>query len=272
MTKGWCLGLGLLALVAPVFAAQAQAGGFTGLAVGEFAYTRVPSSPKQNLFSIDTDQYTFKLAGLYTFDNPGFGIQLDTQDDFYFGKKFNLSHLWSAGGSVFFRDNKGTVGISGSYSSVDAPAAPLFKGKTSVESFGLFGEYYVLRNLTLQAKFGGTAGAVGEASAYGGAGLTWYDSPDLALHLESNFTSYSRASNWTNVNASIEYLPFQSMPVSIYAGYDYLNMSGLGYTYASTFFAGLKYHLGQGRVLSDYQRTGVAEWTGVSQPGANVKF
>lgn len=267
MAKGWFLGLALLALACP-----AEAGQVSGLLVGDFAYLRVPSAPDQGLTSIDSDQYTFKLAGLYTFDNPGFGIQLDVQDDFYFGTKFSLSHLWSAGGSVFFRDNKGTIGVSGSYSSVDGAAQPLFRGKTSVESFGLFGEYYPFRSLTLQAKFGGTTGAVGTASAYGGAGLTWYDSPDLAFHLEGNFTSYTRANNWSNVNASLEYLPFQSLPVSVYAGYDYLNMSGLGYTSASTFFTGLKFHFGQGRVLSDYDRTGPTQWNGNSQPGANVKF
>lgn len=267
MAKGWVLGLALLA-----FASPAGAGELSGLVVGDFAYAELPPAKKQKLPRISTDEYTVKLAGLYTFDNPGFGIQLDAQDGFYFGRKFDLSHLWSAGGSAFFRDNKGTIGVSGSYSAVDDVAEPLFHGKTSVESFGLFGEYYPFRSLTLQAKVGGTAGAVGEASAYGGVGLTWYDSPDLAFHIEGNLTSYTRAATWTNANASIEYMPFQSVPVSLYAGYDYMNMSGLGYTYASTFFSGLKLHFGEGRVLSDYDRTGPTQWNGNSQPGANIKF
>lgn len=264
--------LGLAALAALCAAAPSRASDFTALVDGEFAYTRVPSSPAQGLHSVDTDQYTFKAAGLYTFDNPGFGIQIEGQDDFYFGSKFNLSHLWSAGGSIFFRDNKGTIGLSGSYSAVDAPAPPLFATKTSVEAYGIFGEYYIFDNLTLQAKGGGTTGAVGEASIYAGGGLTWYDSPDLAFHAEANFTSYTRANNWANINSSVEYLPFRSLPMSLYVGYDFVNISGLGYTKTNTFFGGLKFHFGEGRVLSDYQRTGPIEWTGNSQPGANLKF
>lgn len=262
---GW-MWLGALA------AMPARAGDLSGLVIGDFAYTRVPQVKPQGLPNIDTDQYTFKAKGLYTFDNPGFGVQIEGQDNFYFGKKFELAHLWSAGGSIFFRDNKGTIGASFSYASVDAPAPPLFSGKTSVQSYGGFGEYYVFKDLTLQAKVGGTTGAVGEASVYGGVGLVWYDSPDFAFHSELNFTSYTSANNWTNVKAWGEYLPFNSIPVSFYMGYDFVNISGLGYTHMSTFLGGLKFHFGEGYTLRDYQRTGPLEWTANSEPGANLKF
>jgi len=259
-------------LAALGLAAPAEAGDLSGLFDSSFAYTRVPASGAQGLPALDTDQYTFKLAGLYTFDNPGFAVQLEGQDDFHYGIKFNLAHLWNAGGSVFWRDNKGTIGLSASYFAVDAPALPLFPGKTSIESYGAFGEYYIFDNLTLQAKGGGTTGGVGAASVYGSGGLTWYDAPDLALHLSATFTSYTSANNWTNVDASVEYLPFRSIPVSLYLGYDFVNISGLGYTKANTFFGGLKLHLGEGSALVDYERTGPVEWTGNSTPGANLKF
>lgn len=259
-------------LAAFAWSAPAAANDFSALFDTNFAYTRVPSAPKQGLHALDTDQYTFKLAGLYTFDNPGFGVQLEGQDDFHYGIKFNLAHLWSAGGNFFWRDNKGTIGISASYFAVDAPALPLFPGKTSIESYGVFGEYYVFDNLTLQAKGGGSTGGVGAASVYGSAGLTWYDSPDLAVHMSATFTSYTSSNNWTNVDATVEYLPFRSVPVSLYMGYDFTNISGLGYTKTSTFLGGFKIHFGQGSKLVDYQRTGPLEWTGASTPGANLKF
>ncbi|HWA91723.1 MAG TPA: hypothetical protein VG889_16920 [Rhizomicrobium sp.] len=255
-------------------AAPASAGDFSALFDTGFTYTRVPSAPKQLLPALDTDQYTFKLAGLYTFDNPGFAVQLEGMDDFHYGTKFNLAHLWNAGGDFFFRDNKGTVGLSISYFGVDAPALPLFPTKTSLESYGAFGEWYVFDNLTLQAKGGATTGSgVSRGdSVYGSGGFTFYDSPDVALHMDVGYTSYKSANNWVDIDTSIEYLPFNSVPVSLYLGYDFVNISGLGYAKASTFFGGFKVHFGQGETLRDYQRTGPIEWTGNSTPGANLKF
>jgi hypothetical protein len=270
MSKVLVRALPLLAALAST--APASANDFSALFDTNFAYTRVPAVTPQGLPTLDTDQYTFKLAGLYTFKNPGFGIQLEGQDDFHYGIKYNLAHLWNAGGSVFWRDNKGTIGLSASYFSVDAPAKPFFPGKVSVQSYGAFGEYYVFDDLTLQIKGGGTTGGVGLASVYGGGGLTWYDSPDLAVHLSATFTSYTSANNWTNVNGVVEYLPFRSVPVSMYLGYDFVNMSGLGYTKASTFIGGFKIHFGEGRRLVDYERTGPLQWTGNSNPGANIKY
>jgi hypothetical protein len=220
--------------------------------------------------SIDTDQYTGHGALLYTFDNPGFGIQVDGQDNFYYGIKHNDAHLWSAGGSIFFRDNKGTIGLSGSYFSADAPAAPFFPGKKSIESYGAFGEWYPFHNLTFQAKFGGTSGPVGLASVYGGGGVTFYDGPDLSVHAELNFTSFTSGNDWTDYNAGIEYLPFNSVPVSFSLGYDHAIVAGVGYT--SSFFAGLKYHFGEGQVLANYDRTGPIQYSGNATPGSNLKF
>jgi opacity protein-like surface antigen len=261
------------ALASPAAASTAtDPSGFSFLLDGSYAYSRVPGVKTQGLRSIDSDEYTFKGALLYTFDNPGIGVQLEAQDDFDFGDPYKLSHIWHAGGSVFWRDDKGTIGLSGSYFAVDAPAPPLFPGKTSIENYGAFGEWYATHNLTLQIRGGGTTGGVGNASVYGGGGLTWYDSPDLAFHMEVNFTSFTASRNWTNVSSNVEYLPFRSVPMSWYAGYDFVNLSGLGYTKASTFFTGLKFHFGAGRALGDYHRTGPIEWDGNAAPGANLKF
>src|SRR5262249_53896645 len=131
------------ALASPAGASTAtDPSGFDFLLDGSYAYSRVPSVRTQGLKAIDSDQYTFRAAGTYTFDNPGFGVQLEASDDFYFGVRYNLAHLWNAGGSVFWRDSKGAIGLSGSYFSVDAPAQPLFPGKISIENFGAFGEWY----------------------------------------------------------------------------------------------------------------------------------
>ncbi len=243
----------------------ALAENFSGILDGSFAYSNDRIGP-----AIDTDQYTVRGALLYTVDNPGFGFQLEGQDSFYYGLKFNDAHLWSAGGSMFFRDNKGTIGFSGSYFATDAPAAPFFTGKKSIESYGVFGEYYPFGNLTLQIKGGGTSGPVGLASYFAGGGIIFYDSPDLAVHANINYTSFTSGDDWTDFDLGAEYLPFNSVPVSINFGYDHAIVGGIGYT--STVYAGLKYHFGSGNVLSTYHRTGPVEFTGNATPGGNLKF
>jgi hypothetical protein len=242
--------------------------GFSGLIDGNFTYSRDTRNAVGS--AIDTDQYTAHGVLLYTFDNPGFGFQVEGQNNFYFGIKHNAADLWSAGGTAFFRDDKGTIGLSGSYFAADAPAAPFFPGKKSIESYGFFGEYYPFRSLTLTVKGGGTSGPVGLASYFGGGGLTWYEYPDLAFHTEINFTSFTSGDDWTDYKAGIEYLPFSAMPVSVEFGYDHAIVAKVGYT--SAFFASLKFHFGQGRSLVDYDRTGPVQYTGNATPGSNLKF
>jgi hypothetical protein len=252
-------------MLCPVTALADPWDNFSGMIDGGYAYSRIPLHK-----AIDSDQYTVQGSLLYTIDSPGLNVQIDGGNDFYFAVPHSDAHLWNAGGSVFWRDSKGTFGVSGSYFSVDAPAFPLFAEKKSIASFGVFGEYYAFGNLSLQIRGGGTTGPTGSSSGYAGGGLTFYESPDFALHTEVNFTSFTSGHDWTDVRAEIEYLPFNSVPVGLYGGYDHTSVS-YGDS-ANTLLAGLKIHFGQGRALSTYNRTGPAEWTGVGSPGANIRF
>jgi hypothetical protein len=260
------VGLVLAALtLSPVMALANPWENFSGLLDGGYAYSRIPLA-----HAVDSDQYTVQGSLLYAIDSPGLNVQFDGGNNFYFALPHNDAHMWNAGGSLFWRDNKGTFGVSGSYFSVDAPALPLFAEKKSIASFGFFGEYYAFGNLTLQIRGGGTTGPTGSTSGYGGGGLTFYESPDLALHTEVNFTSFTSGHDWTDIRAEIDYLPFNYIPVSLYAGYDHTAVS-YG-DRATTLLAGLRIHFGQGRVLSTYNRTGPTEWTGIGSPGANIRF
>jgi hypothetical protein len=256
----------LAALALGAGTSAAEAGIFSGLLDGTYTY----SLTRAQKLKIDSDQYMFHGALTYTFDNPGFGIQVEGADDFYFGIRHNLAHLWSSGGSAFWRDDKGTIGITGSYFSVDAPAAPLFAGKKSIESGGFFGEWYALHDLTLQVRGGAMSGPVGLANEFVSGGFIWYESPDLALHSEVNFTAFTSGKDWADYNANVEFMPLHSIPVGIYAGYDHTIIAATGYS--STFYAGLKWHFGQGRTLIDYERTGSIEWNGNDIPGGNIRF
>ncbi|MBV8978112.1 MAG: hypothetical protein JOZ13_12120 [Alphaproteobacteria bacterium] len=259
--------LAAAALLPEAASAAQDLSGFSGLLSGGFIYARTRAGSDV----ADSDQYVGQGSLLYTFDNPGFAAQIDVTDDNYFGTRHELAHIWSAGGSLFWRDSKGTIGLSGSYFAVDAAADPLFSGKKSLESYGAFGEYYVSNNFTLQARGGGTeGGGVGLQAWYGSGGLTWYDTPDLAAHVEASYTSYSSGKNWTGIEGVFEYLPFRSLPANIYIGYDYANISHGGDSAA--IFLGLTWHFSAGRTLVDYERSGPIQWTGDDKPGANLKF
>jgi hypothetical protein len=252
--------IAVVAFPLAVFAAD----DFSGLLDTGFAYNDVVGGEGGH-----ADQYDARGAVLYTFDNPGLAVQLEGSDD-WFASPGRIDHLWSAGGDAFWRDSKGTIGLSASYAGSDGAIKPLFETRTAIESYGFFGEYYVARSLTLQIKGGGTAGDAGSSSYYGGGGLTFYDSPDLAFHAEANFTSFVAGRDLTDIDSSLEYLPFGSVPVSLYAGYDWTNISGGGYV--STVFAGLKFRFGPGYALADDQRSGPIEWTGNAAPGVRLKF
>ncbi len=232
---------------------------------GGFAYNDTHTGADQH-----ADQYSMRGSALFSFDNPGLGLQLDGANDWYADPTNGTSHLWSGGADAFWRDGKGTIGLSASYFRVDQPAFPFFRIARAIESYGFFGEYYASSDLTVQIKGGGTTGATGAASLYGGGGLTYYDSPDLAFHTEMNFNAYTSGRDWTSIDSNVEYLPFGSFPLSLYAGYDWTNFSAAGY--ASTFFAGVKLRFGADRTLVGYHRSGPVEWTGNATPGANLKF
>jgi len=250
------------ALTAGLPAAGLAADDLSGLLNGGYAYDNLNGRGH-------ADQYSAQGSGLFTFGNPGFAVQLDGGND-WISDADRTDHLWSIGTDAFWRDRKGTVGLSVSYAASDGPAQPFFATRASSESFGLFGEYYALNNLTLQIKGGGATGGAESSSYFAGAGLTFYDSPDLAFHAEVTTSYYVAGRDWTNADSSLEYLPFGSVPLSFYAGYDWANISGAGYV--STVFAGFKVHFGPGRSLVDYQRSGPVEWTGQASPGARLRL
>jgi hypothetical protein len=249
-----------LALACSPAAAQHD---FTGLLDGGYAYrTRSGGG------SGSANEASVHGAGLFTLDNPGFAVQLEGGDDFLelHGRQ---QQMWSAGGDIFWRDGKGTFGVSGLYSQIGGPAPPWFGQKTSSETGGIFGEYYVFEDLTLQIKGGGSTGSAESSAYFGGGGFTFYDSPDLALHAEGSVSTFTAGRDWTDANASLEYRPFASLPFSVYGGYDWSSFSTMGSV--STVFAGLKIHFGAGRTLLQEQRMGPVEWTGRAAPGAGLR-
>ena len=67
--------------------------------------------------------------------------------------------------------------------------APLIQ-KTHAVAYGLFGEYYFADHFTAQIKGGGQTGESNSGAYGGGLGLTFYESPDFSIHVDSNFTAF----------------------------------------------------------------------------------
>ncbi len=232
----------------------------TGLIDATGAYTKV------NTGASHLDQFGGHGSVLASMP-PGWNVQLNAGYERLAGT--GGSDLFVVSTDLFWRDRKGAIGVSAGYADVGAPAAPYFSAAKNLETYGVFGEYFPYQSLTLQWKVGGATGVVG--GGYGGVGIVWYDSPDLAMHIESNLTAFRSGHDWWNINASLEYLPFHNTPVSIFLGYDFTRISGAS-NHVQTMFWGLKYHIGRGDSLVVYDRTGPLQWNGKMTPGGQLKF
>ena len=265
MNRGsWVLAGIVLGLfpIAPACADFPSLDRFSGLVGGEYDYARMPRSGH-------ADQYSLDGAALVTFENPGLVLQVEGRDVRLSGVK-NGGGAWSADSDLFWRDNKGTFGVTAGYVRADTDVALNLPAGVNFETYGFFGEYYVLRNLTLQMKGSATTGGTRTGSYGGDGGLIFYDYPDLAFHASAGITAFAGGDDLFDVDSYLEYLPFESVPVSVYAGYDWTNISRTGY--ASTVFAGLRIHIGGGTTLADDDRTGPIAWTGGAEPGMRQRF
>jgi hypothetical protein len=237
---------------------------FSGLFDAQSAYRTRTGGPSGH-----GDQYTAGGAILFTLDNPGIAVQADGGETAIASGK-GVEQVRTAGGDLFWRDAKGTFGLSGSYVQSDATSLPYFSEKTALENAGLFGEYYAGRALTLEIKGGVTTGSNRSTGYFGGGGFTYYDYSDLSLHAEGNFSGFRGGRDWSDAEARVEYLPFSALPVSVYGGYDWSHFSHNGSI--STVFVGLRVHLGPGKTLEEYDRHGPITWTGRATAGTGLKL
>lgn len=164
---------------------------------------------------------------------------------------------WNGVLDGFWRDNKGTLGLSISY------GAPQWADALHSQGYGLFGEWYLWPDLTLRGKGGWTnLRYAGDSSkgGFGGFAAEYYIIPDLGLSAGGDYTSV-RGLNVRTATFGTEYLFSRDWPLSMKLSYDYQKY---GNASISSYMIRLKYRLGSEGALVELDRSGPAVWTGAS--------
>jgi hypothetical protein len=198
---------------------------------------------------------------LVSFDDPGFGLQFGGAGG-HVDDDDGSANQWNGDGHIFWRDGKGAIGLSSSYGSLNA----LSLDATAFQ-YGIFGDWFVRRDLSLRFRGGGIGLKVSGDYAtgwYGGVGTAYYVYSDLSLAIESNYLKIGDIKITTG-NLDAEYLVSREYPVSVAVGYNYTTadfydngINSHGWTIH------LKYRFGASGSLVDLDRTGVLPWTGLA--------
>jgi len=240
----WKRTLALVGVCIPFAAASSQAVDIGGIAGAGYAH------------SSGVSEWAGAGGALFAFGNPGFQAQIDAGDEHIL-----VSHvsgdLLHAGGDVFWRDGKGTFGASVTYYSLSGGTGSwLFNAKASAESYGLFGEWYTTRWLSLRLAGGRYSGDF--SGEYGGAGVGLYPLPDLQLTGTFDYVTLHGGGHASVYSGGAEYMPFRSIPVSVAA--EYARETGGGSS--NTISIVLKYRFGgaTGAPLVGWDRRGPVQW------------
>jgi hypothetical protein len=168
--------------------------------------------------------------------------------------------VWNIGGDLFWAPaQQGRLGATVQYESLSGSGA-----NAHLTEYGAFGEFYASDMITLGLNGGGwTSGShsafgSGTDGGYVGGGVTGYVMPNLALTGQINYFSGSGA-HLTNYSAMGEYLVSDALPVSIYGGYTYTDVSGAS-GHINQWTIGVKFYTnGNGSTLVEKQRNGALD-------------
>jgi len=199
------------------------------------------------------------LAALFSFDQPGVNLQIGGGEDHLSISGVSLD-LLNAGGDLFWRDNKGTFGASFRYSTVSKSGVNLH-----YVTYGLFGEWYTARNLSLRFNGGGLNGTFtgfgfsGNATGgYGSVGAEYYPIPDLGISASYQYVGISGARVHT-IGIQAEYLISHTYPLSLAIGYNHQGTNGGD---INSFGVHLRYRFGTEGSLVSIDRNGPVSWDG----------
>jgi hypothetical protein len=167
--------------------------------------------------------------------------------------------IWNIGGSVFWAAQQGRIAATVNYYNTSIAG---FDGH--ITTYGVGGEWYAAPNFTAAVKGGGDTAdgdlfGTSDSGGYAGGMLQWYAMPNLSL---SGSVDYAEqfGGHVTSETAKIEWLFSETMPVSIYGGYEHADVGAGGGFGAGgdAFFFGLKVYMNAagGGTLVDRQRSG----------------
>jgi len=170
--------------------------------------------------------------------------------------------IWNVGGSAFWAGMQGRLAGTVNYYSTSVTGFDL-----NVTSYGAGGEFYAAPNFTVAVKGGGqTVNASGfglggnDSGGYAGGMLQWYVMPNLSLSGAVDYAEFAGV-NATSETIKAEWLFSETMPISIYGGYEHADFNTGGFGFGGggdLFFVGLKLYMNGsgGSTLVDRQRGG----------------
>jgi hypothetical protein len=217
-----------------------------------------------------TNDWTANGSVVFTVGNPGFNLQANFANNALEIPRSGTtasqsSDLWSYGGDVFWRDYAGSTGIDINFASAISSGSTTFKsGTASYDTYGWFGQFFALPDLTLELKGGRVEDRL--EGWYGDAGAIFYPYPTIGLNLTLDYADAQHVRReMKDASFVAEYLPVREVPVSLYIGYDYAEYSQISPHHVNIFLVGVKAYLGGGGregTLVDYQRNGTTNWDG----------
>jgi hypothetical protein len=208
-----------------------------------------------------------KGSAVFTVTNPGLNIQINAADDADRIPSRGLKDFGSYGGDVYWRDYAGSFGINANASTATDLAALSNKAAPapysySVQTYGLFGQWFAEPYLTLEMKGGRFEGKI--EGLYGDGAVVLYPYHDMALSLTADYADAEHLrKDVRDLVFTVEYLPVHDVPVSLYIGYDFAYANQLPHQQVSVLLVGIKAYIGgEGRTgsLVDYHRNGTTDW------------
>lgn len=170
--------------------------------------------------------------------------------------------IWNVGGSLFWNNVRGRLAGTVNYYSTSEFGVDL-----DTTTYGIGGEFYAAPNFTVAVKGGGqtvdlSAGGLSddESGGYVGGMLQWYAMPNLSLSGAVDYAELA-GSHVTSETIKAEWLFSETMPVSVYGGYEHADLGNGGFGLSGDgdlFFVGLKLYMNgaNGGTLVERQRNG----------------
>lgn len=182
---------------------------------------------------------------------------------------FDSVHIFDGGGDLIWSDPNFRVAGSVKYNRLTALGS-----STDVTQFGAAGQYFFGDMITASVQGGANTG--GLHGGYVGGNLKWYFMPDVALDGFVNYNDLNHSGGFsaheTDYGAHAEWLPWETMPISLNANYTHVHLSAFGSGGdTDTWWVGLKLYLNDSpaTTLVDRQRTGTLD---TLQPNFNFVF
>jgi len=177
----------------------------------------------------------------------------------------NSANAWNINGAAFWRANAGRIGATVGYTSIDSSGA-----SANATHYGLFGDWYATRSITVGVKGGAFNGDHSTKGDYAGVQLVGYVTPDFALTGSYDYTHLNHVTNENDFTAQAEWMFSHSMPLSLYGGYTRAEFSHS--ISANVWFVGLRFYCDPvDGALVDRQRNG-AEIYGAHFGPAALRF